>query len=182
MSTEDTVQDPKSLLIDLAKEVDGKPLEDTFKVGKFQFRVWLPNEEEMNWCYRYINPANLVTVATSMKLPNLSISIRSINGLPVEDFFEDEWAAVPEGDRLELLSRNSFSRKYFTAEHLMQFLGQRPPEFVQDLWKQYEALAKKRTDLQGELKNSSGEASETEESESLTETSPLGEPLATAAK
>jgi len=182
----DPVQDPKSLLIDLAKEADGKSLGDfctLTKGGKdFKFEIRLPNEEETNWCFRYMNPANVVTVATSLKLPKLAISIRSINTISVDKFFMDEWEALPEFDRLEYEAKNKFAQKYFTAEHMMQFLGQRFPDFIQELWELYEVLDKRRQEAQDELGNSSGEDSEKEESENSTEPSQPGENSATEPK
>jgi hypothetical protein len=184
--SENQKSDPKSLLLDLAKEADGESLEDfctVMKGGKaFKFEIRLPNEEEANWTFRYMNPSNVVTVATSMKLPNLSISIRSINGISVDDFFMQEWEELPEFDRLEYESKNKFAQKYFAAEHMMQYLGQRTPDFVQELWEHYEALDKRRKEAQAELGNSSGEDSEKGESENSTEASPLGEPSVTAPK
>jgi len=178
------VMDPKSILMDLAKEADGESLGDSctlMKGGKaFKFELRLPNEEETNWCFRYMNPANVVTVATSMKLPKLAISIRGINDIPVEMFFFDEWEALPQFDRMEYESKNKFAKKYFTAEHMMQYLGQRFPDFIQELWELYEVLDKRRKDAQDELGNLSGEDSETEENENSTEPSPPGEISATA--
>lgn len=172
----------KGLLLDLAKEADGGVLDSVFEVNKFTFKLRLPSEEEMNWCYRFMNPANTVTVATSMRLPILAIAIREINGLSIEEFFASEWEGLSATEKSFYENANKFSKKYFAAEHLMQFLGQRPPAFIQSLWANYEELSKRRKIAGDEIKNSSGEGSEKAEKKSLTEPSLIGDPSVTASK
>jgi len=172
----------KSSLLDLKKELGGELLEDTFQVGDHQFTMRLLNEEETSWCYQYVNMGSVVSMGTSMRLPTLSMGIRAIDGISLLEYFSEDWEKLDKDERAALLEANPLSQKYFIAGHMMDFLGDCPPDMITKIWKQWETLVSRRADAQENLKNSSGEDSEKEESESSTESSQPGEAIATAVR
>lgn len=172
MSTED----PKTILNDLARELDGDCLEDTFTWTGRVFKIRLLNEEESNWRNGFINTGSGLATITSWRLPTLAIGIREIDGIPVFEFFRNEWEKTQQGrDIVRLVEgRGSFSMKYFSAEHLMQFLGSRPPEALEEMWKYWKMLEDRREEAQSNIKKSSGVDSEKSGKPSGTESTPSG--------
>ncbi len=167
--------DLSNILTDLAKELDGNELEDIFEAKGHKWKIRLLNDEETSWTYRYVNPSNVITVATSMKLPILSMAVREMDGHKIIDLVEHEWAKLTEEEMVVYNKMNNFNRKYFAAEHFMEFLSQRLPGVVIELWTKYEAIEARRKAAQETSKKSSGEDSEKTEKENSTESSPTGE-------
>jgi len=177
MSTEQKNVNPKQVLMDLAKELDGETIEHTCNVKGFEFKMRLLNEEESNWRNGYINLGSKLSAVSSWRLPTLAIGIRQINGTPVFEFFREEWDATEESRRaLEIVEgKGPYSAKYFTAEHLMKFLADRFPEVISDLWDEWQRMEDRRSNAQDALKKSSGESSDEGIDPSGTELSPSGE-------
>lgn len=171
------VTNPKRVLDDLARELDGSCLEDTFVWRNRKFRMRLLNEEESNWRNGFVNMGTNLSTLTSWRLPTLAIGIREIDDVPVFEFFRPQWEAAEKGrEVLRLIEgRGVFSMKYFSAEHLMQWLGQRPPELVEDLWKFWKSLEDRREAAQGNIKKFSGVDSEKDTNQSGTGSTPSGE-------
>ena len=166
----------RSLLDDIVKEADrGEFLSDDFEVSGHKYHIKTVNEEENNWCYQFVNPANAVTIATTMRLPMIAMSTRSIDDIPIEDVLNHKWMELSLEDQELLNEANDFARKYFIAEHYMQFLSQRSPSLIKDLWVCYELLEARKVEVQDSLKKSSGEDSEKEKKQNMTESSPNGE-------
>jgi len=165
----------KSLLTDLKKELGGDLLEDTFSVEDHQFTMRLLNEEENSWCYQYVNTGNVMAMGISLRMPTLAIGIRAIDGIPLMEYFSDDWNTLSVAEQRALTEANKYSRKYFVAGHMMDYLGDCPPEMITKLWAEWEKLTQRRTDAQEQVKNSSGEDSEKETSENTTESSPFGD-------
>ena len=170
------VTNPKRVLDDLAKELDGSCLEDTFDWKGRKFRIRLLNEEESNWRNGFVNMGTNLSTLTSWRLPTLAMGIREVDGVPTFEFFRPLWEAEEKGrEVLKLIEgRGVFSMKYFAAEHLMQWLGQRPPEMVEALWKFWKILEDRREVAQGNVKKSSGADSEKDTKPSGTESTPSG--------
>jgi hypothetical protein len=168
---------PKRILDDLARELDGDCLEDTFTWKGRKFKIKLLNEEESNWRNGFVNMGSGFATLTSWRLPTLAIGIREIDDTPVFEFFRSEWESTEKGREVVRLmeGRGTFSMKYFSAEHLMQFLGRRPPEALEEMWKYYKMLEDRREEAQDNVKKSSGEGSVKGEKPSGTESSPSGE-------
>jgi len=171
------IKNPKQLLMDLARELDGEALDDTFDCFGFQWTIRLLNEEESNWRNGYVNTGSKLSTITSYRLPTLAIGIRAINGIPVYEFFQEEWESTEEGrNALAVIEgRGRFSQKYFAAEHLMEWLAERFPEKLEELWEYWAALESRREDAQGATKKSSGEASDEDTKPTGTESSPSGD-------
>jgi hypothetical protein len=166
----------KRLLEDIAKELDVTGnITDTFSVLGHSWTFSLLNEEESNWRMAHVVMSNQLSAVASFRLPTLSIGIRKIDDISVYEYFDEEWQALPADKRSELMNMNTYSRKYFCAEHLMKFLADRYPEGIAELWEKYQTLEARRTEAIVTLKKSSGESSEQEtKEENTTEPSPTG--------
>jgi len=170
-------QSPKKMLLDLARELDGETIEDTFLWMGREWTIRLLTEEESNWRNSFINTGSRISTVSSWRLPTLSIGIRAINGIPVFEFFREEWESTEEGRQIVQLvdGRGRYNQKYFAAEYLMQYLAERPPERLEEMWGFWESLEQRREDAQDAAKKSSGEGSEEGEKPTGTESSPSGD-------
>lgn len=168
---------PKRILDDLAVELDGDCLQDSFLWKGKRFTIRLLTEEESNWRNGFVNMGSGLATITSWRLPTLAIGIREIDGIPVFEFFRNEWTETEEGRNVLRLveGRGSYSMKYFAAEHLMEFLGSRPPEALEEMWKYWKLLEDRREAVQDNIKKSSGVDSEKATNQSGTESTPSGE-------
>lgn len=177
LSTAPKPQDPKRLLMDLAKELDGDSLESTFELFDRTWSIRLLTEDESNWRNGYVNTGTKLSTITSYRLPTLAIGIRAIDGIPVYAFFQDEWTATEDGRAaFELIEgKGRFSQKYFAAEHLMEFLADRFPEKMEELWEEWAKLETRREEAQASVKKSSGEGSEEDKNSTGTGSSPSGD-------
>lgn len=167
--------DLKKILNNLANEMDGRQLTKEFTLFNFKWEISLLNEEESNWRNAHLNTGNQLATFTSMRLATLAMAIRKINDAPVFAFFEEEWGQMTVDQIAALENMNKFARKYFAAEHLMEFLSQRFPEGVGDLYDYYQELEAERKEVLDASKKSSGENSETDEKPNTTEFSPNGD-------
>jgi hypothetical protein len=165
------------ILNDLAKDLDGqKRISDTFHLQGHTWEMQLLNEEEGNWRNAHIVAANKLAMLSSFRLPTLAIAIRRIDGVSVEEFFSQKWDNLDAQDRVDLQNMSKYAKKYFMAEHLMEFLSQRPPDAIEDLFLNgYDVLQKREADAQDTLKKYSGEGSEKEKSGITIESSPTGD-------
>lgn len=171
------ISNPKQLLNDLARELDGETLEDIFELAGKKWTIRLLNEEESNWRNGFVNTGSKLAALTSWRLPTLAIGIRAIDGVPIYQFFQEEWNATAEGrEALALIDGGGrFSQKYHAAEHFMEWLAERFPEKMEDFWEYWQKLENRRTESQESVKKSSGESSETNTEPNGTELSPSGD-------
>lgn len=171
-----TKKNPKQILDDIGKELDCTgEISQVFNILGHNWKMSLLNEEESNWRMAHVVVSTKLSAVASFRLPTLAIGIREIDGISIAEFFEDDWKLLPESARQEMLLSNPFTRKYFCAEHLMNFLSQRFPEGVAELWEKWQELEDRRKEAISALKKSLGESSEEEKSQSTTEPSPIGE-------
>jgi hypothetical protein len=165
------------VLKDLARDLDGeRRIRDVFHLQKHSWEMQLLTEEESNWRNAHILASNKLAMLTSFRLPTLAIAIKKIDDLPLDQFFADEWEALDAQERVDLQNMSKYAKKYFMAEHLMEFLSQRPPDVIEDLFiNGYNLLQEREQEAQDALKKFSGEGSEKEESEITIEPSPSGD-------
>jgi hypothetical protein len=173
---------PKLLLMDLQRELDGDPITHVCCVHNFWWEMKLLNEEESNWRNGYVNTGTKLSAVSSWRLPTLAIGIRRIGSsreelIPVMEFFRDDWESTEElRNAAELIEgKGAFSQKYFAAEYLMSWLAERAPEVLTPLYTEWQELEARREAAQEQVKKSSGESSEEEEKPSGTELSPSGD-------
>lgn len=181
----------KQLFSDIAKEMESRCISDIYEVQGHKYEMRLLNGEEAQWRNAHImleglavkgdgkvglSSANLAAL-TSIKLPTLAMGIRKIDSESVEEAFEEDWGSVPAKQQLEMLKENKYAKKWFIAEHFMQYLANWSDAILEDLWNNWAALEERRRQAGEELKKSSGEALEKKEKPNLTELSPSGEVL-----
>lgn len=147
------------MLRDLEKDLSVGFLEETFECRGRKWFMRLLCDHEENWASNYIQQGTVYAVGRSRRAPILGIGIRQVDGLPVSSLFQEEWDAQDEAVQ-QVVSQSRFSKQYWDAEHLFQFLSEQPPEFVEELWGYWQSLQKRRDAAQEELKKSSAETSE----------------------
>jgi hypothetical protein len=151
--------DLKQSLLDFQTEMKGRLLSDTFEVEGKKWTMQLLTDEEQTWALSMMNLSSALTTGTSGRVANLAIGIRQIDGIDVFDYFESDWDKFSDEEKAAFNDMNSFSLKYFVAEHMHEMLSSMPPEFVDDLWRGWEVLVTRRKDAQAMTKKSSGETS-----------------------
>ncbi len=181
----------KQLFSDIGKEMESRCISDVYEVQGHKYEMRLLSGEETQWRNAHImldgmaikadgklglSSANLAAL-TSIKLPTLAMGIRKIDGESVADAFEDNWGDIPAKQQLSLLEGNKYAKKWFIAEHFMQYLSGWLDTILEELWNKWAVLEERRRQAGEELKKSSGEASEKEEKPNSTEPSPSGEVL-----
>jgi hypothetical protein len=171
-----TPKNPKQLLLDIGKDLNiTEGISEIFDIFGRKWKMSLLNEEESNWRMAHVVTSSKLSAVTSFRLPTLAIGIREIEGVSVYDFFAEDWDKLTPDSRQELLSMNPYAKKYFCAEHLMQFLSDKYPEGIAELWEHWQQLEKRRNEAIAALKKSSGESSEKTAEPNTTEPSPTGE-------
>lgn len=153
----------KSVLTDIARELDGESVDGVFEVNGHKFLMKLLNEEESNWRNAHVITVNRLSAVSSFRLPTLAICIRGIDGIDIIDFFDEKWKELKKEEK-EMFGGedNKFARKYFAAEQLMSWLSQLNPDSVGKLFDEYQKLQERRNKVQANLKKSSGENSDQE--------------------
>jgi hypothetical protein len=155
----------KQSLIDFQTEMKGLLLEETFRVQGKAWTLQLLNDEEQTWATSMLNMTTTMSAFMSTRVAALAIGLRKIDGEDVYEYFMEDWLKLPEGERRALEAQNRFSRKYFVAEHMHQFLAELPSEVVSELWDCWTELEGRRKNSQEISKKSSGETSPTPSAE-----------------
>lgn len=151
-----------NILDDLASELDQGFLEDTFEVAGHQWTMRLLQDHERNWANGFIRNTSINSMVTSVRAPTLAIGIRSIDGIPIATFFQKQFEA--ENEELHALARqmieqaNPYTRQYWFAERMFQWLSLRPPTFVEKLWAKWLSLEERRDKAEESMGKSSSPA------------------------
>jgi hypothetical protein len=169
---------PATLLLDLQQELRSLLLEETVTILNRKYTLRLLNEEETIWTYGFLNPKNTVSIAVAARLANISIGLRAIEGIPIEEVFKGTWEELDEEAKDALLKEHSEPQMVY-AQLVMNWLRKQSSTFMNELHGAWQALEERRSKAQSAIKNSSGEDSEKEENKSLTESSQLGEQSST---
>lgn len=170
-----------SVLLDIEQELQGLLLEETFEIFKHKYTLRLLSEEETIWTYGFLNPKSTISIAVASRLATLAIGLRAVDGSPIPDVFQDKYNVLPQEKKDDLHAEHK-EPQFIYAAVVMEWLRKQPDVFINQMHDAWQKLELRRTKGQNELKNSSGESLEKEESESLTELSQLGEQLATGSK
>lgn len=167
------MSDPKSILLDIEKEVAGVLLSETFVVRNRKWTMKLLDEGETAWTFSLANVNSHVELALSVRLANLAVGIRFIDGIPIDKVFEDRYVNMDAVDR-EFKFKDK-EPKYIFSQLMYEFLQNIDPDYIKELQAKWNELEKKREAAQAELKNSSGESSQKDEKQNLTELSQSGD-------
>jgi len=146
---------PKQILFDLQKELAGDLLEETVEVRGKMFTLRLLNEAETGWTYNFVNINGVGKTSTllSARLAMLSVGVRAIDGVSLEEIFEEDWKALDEITKAHMLSENNGKKKFAIAALFMETLSEYPPTFIQALQEKWKELEERRTAVQLEVKN-----------------------------
>ena len=172
------------LLTDLLNEMKSKCISDVYEVQGHTYEMRLLNGEETDWRNEHIplkgismsagmNKASVsLGIINAIKRPTLAISIKKIDGEPVESLFGDDWErGLSADEKTERLEASPQAKKWFTAERLLEFMAEFPGDVSEELWKNYDILSARRVKAKEEVKKSSGEGEKTDS----TQPSPSGE-------
>jgi hypothetical protein len=127
-------------------------LEKTVTVNKFKFVLSTLNEDDEVWADSFVRTSSTMSIVTSVRVPRLACSIKSVNEIPADKLFE-----YPEDMPKEVqqeLDKSDVRKKYWVHTQMMLFLsesGIRP--FVNDLYKEYETLESQRNEALKEIPN-----------------------------
>jgi len=163
------------ILSNLQKELSGDFLQETVEVRGRKFTMRLLSEKENGWTFRFFKAGNELSLAITVRSAQLAMGIRAIDGVSLIDCTKAQLNALTIIERNTLFEKNDGNPDFVASELFMKFLLDMPPEYVGELHEHWTQLQMKQQEAQEALKKSSGEGSETVESKSLTEPSPVGE-------
>ena len=146
--------DPRQLLADLQKELQGEVIEEVFDVGSHKYTMRLLNEAENSWVYSHLEMGSEVGMAMSIRLPQLAAGIRAIDGVSKEELFESAFLSLPDAQKMLLLSSAGSKKMAFYNNRFLDVISQWTPKVVQELYTKWLELENRRTEAQVELKNS----------------------------
>ena len=148
------MSDPKQLLEDLQRELQGEVIEDVFEVGGRNYTMRLLNEAENSWVYSFLELGSEVGMAMSIRLPQLAAGIRAIDGVSKEELFEGSFVGMTDAQKMAILAGGNLKKSAFYNRQMLDFISNWKPAIVQDLSSKWAILEGRRVDAQNELKNS----------------------------
>jgi|LSQX01.2.fsa_nt_gb hypothetical protein len=151
------------ILLDLQKEVAGDMLENTVEVNGKKFLMRLLTEAETAYSFSMVDATNNISIAMSTRLANLSVGIRSIDGVTIEEMFKPVYENLDDEEKEEFVG-DTFSTIYAKLFH--DWLKIQSPYFISELNDHWMELERRRIDAKAEVKNSLGEISEKAEKKS----------------
>lgn len=173
-------KDPKSILLDVQKELGGDYLEDTFQVGGHSYLMRMYNDAEFTWIFSKVDSAalsNKAALALQIRKPTLAVVIRAIDGVSVESMFEDEWNSLDDDQKetwINLKISEEEAKKYFSAELFLNLISKFPSSSINKLYEEWRKLEKRQETAKEEVKNSLGEDSVEDMKDIMTESSQNG--------
>lgn len=158
------------ILQDLKNDLSQGYIEDTSKIMHRDWTLRTLNEGEEIWRDGYSQFGMSSAALSTKRLATLAIAIKAIDGVPVEELFpvspqpEGEAASESEIEKriLDSLVRTDVGvTKFRAAEGMRVFLSEEctQPELLIELYRFYLSLEKRRQEVLGELKKSSGRMS-----------------------
>lgn len=138
-------------LLDLQKELCNTLLSDKVTVRNKVYEMRLLTEQENSYVFGLVRSNNTIELALSARLANLSVGIRSIDGVPISDLFEETYKALsPE----EMAMFNEDNINLIYARMFYDYLKELPPDFIGELAEHWNTLETRRQEAQKEIKNS----------------------------
>jgi len=148
------MSDPKQLLADLQRELQGEVIEEVYPIGGRSYTMRLLNEAENSWVYSHLELGSEVGMAMSIRLPQLAAGIRAIDGVTKEELFSGHYELLTDAEKLSLVSGGSMKRALFYNKRMLDFISSWKTEIVQALYSKWVELESRRVNTQNELKNS----------------------------
>jgi len=140
------------VLGDIEVQTRGTEITDVFEVAGHRYLMSTLTADEETWADGYTNASNPVVILSSMKLPILAASIRSIDDIHVDRLFEFPENKV-EFDK-QFHSQDQYHKRYWQMSQMLLWLGPRSPILISDLWRFYVSLIERRDKSWDNLKKS----------------------------
>lgn len=134
------------LLAQVSAAVNGETPRDTVKIGKFEFTLEAPSAEAEEWANTQAKGENMTSALLSMRAPSVSIALRAIDGVPVEQLFEP--GEDMDKDVKAALMRDARALRRWTWNAVYEWLLEEcNPAVVDALYKTYGTLAQKQREI-----------------------------------
>jgi hypothetical protein len=146
--------DPKLLLADLQKELQGEVIEEVYQVGNHKYTMRLLNEAETSWVYSHLEMGSEVGMAMSVRLPQLAAGIRCVDGVSKEELLEEFFTRLPDAQKMLMMAGGNSKRIAFYNGKFLDIIAEWNPKVVQELYTKWLELETRRSEAQVELKNS----------------------------
>ena len=145
-----TVAKRHQVLQDIAVQTKGIELTDVCTIAGHKYLISTLTTDEEIWADGYVNVSNAMSAFTSAKPPVLAASIRAIDDIGISDLFEFS------GDEKirEFHTQSIWHKRYWQMSQLLLWLGDRPSSLLDELWKEYKKLEKRRDESWDALKKS----------------------------
>lgn len=138
------------LLQELRSALNGDIPKETVKVGKFEFLMEASTPEGEEWANARTSGETLAAALLSTKIPSVSVSLRAINSVPVEQLFE-----VPDdldkNVREVIMTSPREMRLWRWGQIYDWLLTEASMAIIDELYKTYNALQKRQRDALKEL-------------------------------
>lgn len=143
-------KDRHKILQDLSAELTVGFLEDTFEFSGKQWTMRTLNDAEEVWSDKFIAGGSLVATMSSRRAIKIAVSIRNVDGIPIEQlfFFEKTEAGKSEQDFVEA---NPMRLRFWYAEKMYEFLSEQPTQFIADLYIKYVELSNRQITVMKEV-------------------------------
>jgi hypothetical protein len=124
------------------EEVKKGFIEKTVTISDTTFTLHTPTEDEEVWADTYTRPTTPLSYLSSRRAPRLSVAIKKVNGVAIDDLFTlEDGATDEEKDRL----KDPQAKRYWLYLQLMAFLASDvPPPVMEKIYSEYEDLLKER--------------------------------------
>ena len=141
------------VLEDISTQLHSTEVSDIFDIAGHKYEMSTLTSDEDVWSDSYTNLTSQMSAITSMKVPRLSASIKSIDGIKVDELFKFSEEA-DKADK-EYHSQSQYRKRYWVMNQMLIWLGDKPKVLVNDLWTHYSELVDRRDKAWEELKKSS---------------------------
>jgi hypothetical protein len=141
------------VLDDIAEQVDSSSeVSDVFTIAGHKYKLQTLKADEEVWADGYTNTSSAISTFTSMKIPKLAAALKEIDGVAIRELFDFSKDA-PKAD-VEYHNGSQYRRRYWEMNQMLVWLGDRPDNFIKELWDGYYSLLNRREKSWDELKKS----------------------------
>ena len=140
------------ILQDITTQIKGTEVSDICDIAGHKYLMTTITADEEVWADGYTSANSPMAAVTSMKMPVLAASIKSIDGVVVSDLFTFP-DSMPEAEQ-QFNSQDAWHKRYWLMTQLLLWLGDKPDMLISELWKFYIKLRERRENSWDELKKS----------------------------
>lgn len=149
------MSDFSQILKDLKTELSADFLEEVITVKGRTFKLKLLNDAETGWAFSQVNTRNEIGLAVSVRRATLAIGIREVDGSLPSALFEEALSTLSDDEidkKVEDLCEGSW--QLFYAYMMLEFLKELPSTFIDSIYEGWKSLEERRSEAQGNIKNS----------------------------